>query len=163
MTRAQQLGQSARAAQLGDDAEHAAQLAGERLDPRRRPWIGDQLDVGVGAAALGLVQRCDAGATLDADDGGRITGRQRADVGHLGDDGDRAGAGVQQDAGLARARAAATAERNPSEARVRVTTAPGRTTAGSRGHGQADGAGQRSSKWRIRSYLRQGIDLHFES
>ena len=50
--RAQQLGQPARAAQLGDRLEHDAQLAGEGLDAGRRPRVADDLDVGVGRAAL---------------------------------------------------------------------------------------------------------------
>ena len=94
--RAQQLGQPARPAQLGDDAQHAAQFASERLDPRSRPGIGDRLGVGVGGAPLGLMQPPDAGPPLDAHHGGGVTGRQRADVGNLGDDGDLAAAGVQQ-------------------------------------------------------------------
>ena len=98
---AQQLGQPSRPAQLGDDAEDAAQLACERLDAGRRPGVGDQLGVGVGGTALGGVQGTDAGAALDAHDGGGIAGRQRADVGNLGDDGDLAGAGVQQDTRVA--------------------------------------------------------------
>ena len=44
----QQLGQPAGPAQLGDDTEHAAQLAGERLDAWSRPRVGDRLGVGVG-------------------------------------------------------------------------------------------------------------------
>ena len=79
---AQQLGQPARPAQLGDDTEDAAQLAGERLDSRRRPGVGDHLGVGVGRAPLGLVQRPDAGTPLDADrrrpDRRRATSRRRA-------------------------------------------------------------------------------------
>ena len=113
---AQQLGQPARPAQLGDDAEDAAQLARERLDSRRRSRVDDQLGVGVGGAPFGLVQRPDAGAALDADDGRRVARRQRADIGDLGDDGDLAAAGVQQDAGLARA---AARRRPPSAARRR--------------------------------------------
>ena len=44
----QQLGEPPGPAQLGDDPEHAAQLAGERLDARGRPRVGDRLGVGVG-------------------------------------------------------------------------------------------------------------------
>ena len=85
-------------AQLGDDPEHAAELAAERLDAWSRPRIGDRLGIGVGGPPFGLVQGSDAGPTLDAHDGGGIAGRQRTDVGDLGDNGDLATAGVQQHA-----------------------------------------------------------------
>ena len=101
---AQDLGEAARAAQLGDLLEDAAQLAGERLDARRRAGIAQDLGVGVGGAALGRVDGADAGPGLDADDGDRLAGRQGADVGHLGDDGELAVAGAQQDAGRHRRR-----------------------------------------------------------
>ena len=128
--RAQQLGQPARPAQLGDDTEHATQLAAERLDSWRRPRIGDQLGIGVGGAPLGLVQGPDAGTPLDAHDGRRIP------EGSDPTSGTWATTAIsplpvcsRTRASLVR-RAAVTAERSSSEASVRVTTAPGSTTAG---------------------------------
>ena len=94
---AQQLGQPARPAQLGDLLEHAAQVAGEGLDARGRARIAQDVGGGVGGAALGAVDGGDPGPRLDAHDGDRLTRREGADVGHLGDDGERAVAGTQQD------------------------------------------------------------------
>ncbi len=94
---AQDLGEAAGAPQLGDLLEDAAQLAGDALDAWRRAGIAQDLGIGVGGAALGRVDGGDAGPGLDAHDGDRLTGRQRADVGHLGDDGHLAVAGPQQD------------------------------------------------------------------
>ena len=99
--RAQQVGQAAGAAQLGDGLEHAAQLAGQRLDAGRRAGVAEDLGVGVGGAALGRVDGADAGAGLDADDGDGLARRERADVGHLGDDGELVVVGAQQDAAAA--------------------------------------------------------------
>ena len=101
--RAQQLGQAARPAQLGDLLEDAAQVAGERLDARRRAGVAEDLGVGVRRAALGGVDGGDPGAGLDAHDGDGLARRQRADVGDLGDDGELAVAGAQQDAAVAAA------------------------------------------------------------
>jgi hypothetical protein len=42
----------------------------------------------------------DAGAGLDAHDGDGLTGRERSDVGHLGDDGELVVVGAQQDAAV---------------------------------------------------------------
>ncbi len=95
--RAEQLGQPARAAQLGDRLEHDAQLAAEGLDAGRRPGVADDLDVGVGRPALGRVDGGDAGPRLDAHDRHRLPGRKGADVGHLGDDAERAVVGAQHD------------------------------------------------------------------
>ena len=160
---AQQLGQPARPAQLGDDAEHAAQLAAERLDPRGRPRVDDHLGVGVGRAPLGLVQRPDAGPALDAHDGSRVARRQRADVGHLGDDGDLAAAGVQQDAGLARAP-------RGGDRRAQLLGAEGEGDDGAREDDRGDRgdrqAGRRrawrSSGWRNRSCHRRVSTCSYE-
>ena len=140
---AQQLGQAARPAQLGDLLEHDAQLAGERLDAGRRAGVAQDLGVGVRGAALGGVDGGDAGAGLDAHDGDGLAGRQRADVGHLGDDGELIVAGAEQHPAVGarpwrpRRRGAAW-----SVTRARVMTAPGRTVAGS------SASGSRVLRWR---------------
>ncbi len=127
---AQQLRQAARPPQLGDRLEHDAQLASQRLDARRRAGIAEDLGVGERRPALGGVHGGDAGAGLDADDGGGLTRRQGADVGHLGDDGELVVAGTQEHATVGPPVALSTARRAESVTRVRVMTAPGRTVAG---------------------------------
>ena len=140
---AQQLGQAARAAQLGDLLEHAAQLAGQRLDAGRRAGIAQDLGVGVRRAALGGVDGGDAGPGLDADDGDRLAGRQGADVGDLGDDGELVVAGAQQHAGRRRRRAPlSTARRSWSVTRASVMTAPGQDGGRQLGQGKAGGRGR---------------------
>ena len=139
--RPQQLGQSARPAQLGHDAEHAPQLPPERLDPWGRPRVADHLGVGVGAPPLGLVQRPDAGPTLDAHDGSRVARRQRPDVGNLGDDADLPVAGVQQDARLARAPGGGNRRPQPIGGEGEGDDGAREDDRRSRGDRQADGAG----------------------
>ena len=57
---AEELGEAARPAQLGDQLQRARQLTAERLDARRRARVGEHLDVGVIGAALAGVHgaRC---------------------------------------------------------------------------------------------------------
>jgi hypothetical protein len=137
----QQFGQPARPAQLCDDAEHATQLAGEGLDSRRRPRVGDQFGVGIGDAALGLVQRPEARPGLDAHDRRRIAGRQRADIGDLGDDGHVATAGVQQDPRLARAAGGGDRRAQLPGAEREGDDRAGEHDRRDRGNRQADGVG----------------------
>ena len=159
---AQQLGQPPRSPQLGDDAEDAAQLASERLDARGWPRVADHLGVGVGGAALGGVERTDAGAALDAHDGGGVAGRQRADVGNLGDDGDLAAAGVQQ-----HPRVAGPTGGGDGGAQLVGTEGEGDDSAGEddggdRGDGEANGGGGGRRCGGI-AHVLEGSDLLIES
>ena len=155
---AQQLGEAAGAAQLGDLLEDAAQLAGEGLDAGRRAGVAQDLGVGVGGAALGGVDGGDAGARLDADDGDRLAGRQGADVGHLGDDGQvgrrRRAAATRPSPAL---RAASTARRAWSVTRARVMTAPGRTVAGSSASGSRVAVGVATV---VESLMDRRVSIH---
>ena len=93
---AQDLGQAAAVAQLGDLFEHDAQLARRGLDPRRRPGVGEQLDLDVVGATLARVAGDDARPHLGLHDGGHLAVGHRPGVGHPGDDADVAGGLVVQ-------------------------------------------------------------------
>ena len=101
-TAAQQLGQAARATQLGDRLEGRPQLAGQRLDARGRARVGEQLGVGERRPALGVVDGGHPRPLVDPDHGHRLAVGQRADVGDLGDDAEVAAGGAQQEAAAGR-------------------------------------------------------------
>ncbi len=86
--RAQDLGQPAALAQLGDLLQHHPQLAGGGLDARAGAGVGEQLDFRVLGAALAGMDGHDPGAPLGLEDGGLLAVGQRGRVGDAGNDAD---------------------------------------------------------------------------
>ena len=93
---AQDLGQPAAAAQLGDLFQHDAQFTRRGLDPRGWATVGDQRDVDVIAASLARMTGNDPGTNLGLDDRGHLAIGHRPGVGNAGDDADVAGGLVVQ-------------------------------------------------------------------
>ncbi len=84
----QDLGQAARAAQLGDVLQHGPQLADRLLDRRGADTLGDRLHVDPQAALLAGDRGTDATTLHAAQDRGAAAHRQVAHRLHRGDDAD---------------------------------------------------------------------------